>query len=175
MLAPTTFIFDIETIPDTDGFRLFNRLPETVSDRNITLMMNAERLAETGSTFPRHHLNRIVALSLIIVKPNGALTLQSFGRNGEDEKTIISRFFKGIDMFSPTLVSWNGGGFDLPVLHYRALKHGVTASVYFDVGDDNKEAKWNNYLGRFHWKHIDMMDVLSGYQMRSVAPLNDIA
>ena len=35
--------------------------------------------------------------------------------------------------------------------------------------------RYNNYLGRFHWRHIDMMDVLAGYQMRSVAPLDDIA
>ena len=32
------------------------------------------------------------------------------------------------------MVSWNGGGFDLPVLHYRGMLHGVTAPRYWDLG-----------------------------------------
>jgi predicted PolB exonuclease-like 3'-5' exonuclease len=39
----------------------------------------------------------------------------------------VVRFFDGIDKFTPELVSWNGGGFDLPVLHYRALRFKVAA------------------------------------------------
>ncbi|MBL8197443.1 MAG: 3'-5' exonuclease, partial [Chromatiales bacterium] len=35
--------------------------------------------------------------------------------------------------------------------------------------------RYNNYLSRFHWRHIDLMDVLSGFQGRSRASLNDIA
>nr|MDJ0928432.1 3'-5' exonuclease [Gammaproteobacteria bacterium] len=73
------------------------------------------------------------------------------------------------------LVSWNGGGFDLPVLHYRALKHGVSAPTYWEVGDDNRDFRYNNYLNRFHWRHIDLMDVLSGFQNRARAGLDDIA
>jgi predicted PolB exonuclease-like 3'-5' exonuclease len=30
---------------------------------------------------------------------------------------IIQRFFAGVERYSPELISWNGGGFDLPVLH----------------------------------------------------------
>ena len=44
----------------------------------------------------------------------------------------------------------NGGGFDLPVLHYRALLHGVSAPRYWESGDDDQGFRWNNYLNRFH-------------------------
>ena len=48
---------------------------------------------------------------------------------------LIERFFDGLEKFSPDLVSWNGAGFDLPVLHYRASLHGVQAARYWETGD----------------------------------------
>jgi len=44
----------------------------------------------------------------------------------------VRRFFDGIEKYTPQLVSWNGGGFDLPVLHYRGLVHGVSAPRYWN-------------------------------------------
>ena len=87
----------------------------------------------------------------------------------------MKRFFDGIDRYTPELVSWNGGGFDLPVLHYRALLHKVVSHRYWDVGDDDREFRFNNYLSRFHWRHIDLMDVISGFQNRGRAGLDDIS
>jgi predicted PolB exonuclease-like 3'-5' exonuclease len=56
---------------------------------------------------------------------------------------------------------------DLPVLHYRALVHGVKAHRYWDLGeDDHARFKWNNYIGRYHMRHLDLMDLLSLYQPR---------
>jgi predicted PolB exonuclease-like 3'-5' exonuclease len=43
------------------------------------------------------------------------------------------------------------------------------------MGDSDQSFRWNNYLSRFHWRHIDLMDVLSGFQGRSRAPLDEIA
>jgi hypothetical protein len=88
---------------------------------------------------------------------------------------VIQRFFDGIDKFTPTLVSWNGGGFDLPVLHYRALLHGIQAPRYWDTGGDDREFKWNNYLSRYHERHSVLMDVLAGYQLRANAKLDEVA
>ena len=72
-------------------------------------------------------------------------------------------------------MSWNGSGFDLPVLHYRALKHGIQAPRYWEMGDSDREFRYSNYLSRFHWRHIDLMDVLAGFQMRGRASLDQIA
>ncbi len=75
----------------------------------------------------------------------------------------------------PTLVSWNGSGFDLPVLNYRALRHGVRAHRYWEVGETDREFRYNNYLSRFHWRHIDLMDVLSGYGASGRGSLDTVA
>jgi predicted PolB exonuclease-like 3'-5' exonuclease len=88
---------------------------------------------------------------------------------------LIERFFDGLDKFTPDLVSWNGAGFDLPVLHYRSLLHSVTAARYWETGDGDHSFRYSNYLSRFHWRHMDLMDILSGFQGRGRASLDDIA
>jgi predicted PolB exonuclease-like 3'-5' exonuclease len=87
----------------------------------------------------------------------------------------VQRFYDGIDRYTPDLVSWNGAGFDLPVLHYRALRHGVQAPRYWEMGDEDRSFRYNNYLSRFHWRHVDLMDVLAGFQNRARAPLDAVA
>ena len=91
------------------------------------------------------------------------------------ECNVIQSFFNMIERHTPQLVTWNGGGFDLPVLHYRGLRHGVVASKYWDLGDDDREFKFNNYIGRYHLRHLDLMDLLSMYQPRGAAPLDAMA
>ncbi len=73
------------------------------------------------------------------------------------------------------LVSWNGGGFDLPVLHYRSLLHGISAPRYWETGNDDQSFRWNNYISRYHERHTDLMDIISGYQPRAFAPLDEVA
>lgn len=80
-----------------------------------------------------------------------------------------------IEKYTPPLVSWNGGGFDLPVLHYRALVNGIAAPRYWNLGQDDRGFKFNNYISRYHMRHIDLMDVLAMYQARANAPLDALA
>jgi predicted PolB exonuclease-like 3'-5' exonuclease len=72
-------------------------------------------------------------------------------------------------------VSWNGGGFDLPVLSYRAMLCGSRATKYWDQGEDDRDFRFNNYVSRYHARHLDLMDILAMYQPRNNAPLDDVA
>lgn len=174
-MTMNVFIFDIETIPDVAGARRLWGL-HGQSDQAVADVMYNKRNQQTGGTsdFPRHHLHRIVAIS-VVLRHADKLKVWSLGDADSSEGELITRFFDGIEKYSPTIVSWNGGGFDLPVLHYRALINGVSAPRYWDTGQEDTSFRYNNYLGRFHWRHIDLMDVISGYQGRAVAPLDDIA
>ena len=62
------------------------------------------------------------------------LKIASVGNPADPEPELIRRFFDLVDSYVPQLVSWNGGGFDLPVLNHRALIHGVTAAKYWELG-----------------------------------------
>lgn len=168
-----TLAFDIETIPDVDlGRRLYGL--EGVSDEEVAKAMTFRQLQDAGTEFLPVFQHRIVAISAVM-RHGDSLKIWSLGTPESDERELVQRFFDGIDRFTPELVSWNGGGFDLPVLHYRALLHGVRSPRYWDVGDEDREFRFNNYLGRFHWRHIDLMDVLSGFQARARAGLDNVA
>jgi predicted PolB exonuclease-like 3'-5' exonuclease len=167
------FSFDIETIPDVDSGRELFEL-DGLSDADVGTAMSFMRLQKTGSDFLPLHLQRIVAIS-VAFRTGDSFRVWTLGDRDADEGEIIRRFFEGVDRYSPELVSWNGGGFDLPVLHYRALLHGVQAPRYWETGDNDRDFRYNNYLSRFHWRHIDLMDVLAGFQPRGRASLDQIA
>jgi predicted PolB exonuclease-like 3'-5' exonuclease len=167
-------VFDIETIPDAGGLRKLWELGPEVSDAAVVDLASQRRRQATGSDFLPPHLHRVVAISCALRERDG-VRIWSLGTAQDDERALVQRFFDGIEKYTPQIVSWNGSGFDLPVLHYRALFHGIPACCYWDTGDNNKDFKWNNYLSRFHARHTDLMDVLAGYQNRAWAPLDEIA
>ena len=169
----TILVFDIETIPDVEtGRRLYDL--DGLSDEDTASALFALRRAKVGHDFLPLHLQKVVAISLVLSNASN-LKVWSLGDEQSDEKELITRFFNGIDKHTPTLVSWNGSGFDLPVLHYRALLHKISAPTYWEAGDNQQPFRWNNYLNRFHYRHLDVMDVVAGYQNKAFAPLDEIA
>ena len=172
-----TLVFDIETVPDVATGRRLYQLQD-LSDSDVARVMASKQAQKTGkSDFLPLYLHRVVAISTLLDEPDKPVRVWSPGAPDSSEKEIIERFFNGIHRYSPTLVSWNGSGFDLPVLHYRSLLHGVDARRYWETGDseESREFRFNNYLSRYHWRHIDLMDILSGFNLRATASLESIA
>ena len=169
-----TLVFDIETVPDIAGGRRLYGLDGLDDAAAGEALFKLRRQETGGSDFIRHSLQRVVCISAVLRSRDG-VKVWTLGDESESEAQIIKRFFDGLEKTQPTLVSWNGSGFDLPVLHYRALIHGIQAPSYWDQGEHNRDAKFNNYLGRFHSRHTDLMDLLAGYQARAVQPLDQVA
>ena len=167
-------VFDIETVPDADGLRKLWQLDAGVSDDAVVDLAQQRRRQATGNDFLPPHVQRVVAISCALRSDDG-VRVWSLGSPADSEREIVQRFFDGIEKYTPQLVSWNGSGFDLPVLHYRALIHGIPGCSYWDQGENDREFKFNNYLSRFHTRHTDLMAVLAGYQNRAWAPLDEIA
>lgn len=167
-------VFDIETIPDVDGVRKLRDLPATMTDAEVAEFAFAARREKTGSDFMPHHLQKVAAISCVFRDDEG-FRVRSLGGLEDGEARLVQDFFRVIERYTPQLVSWNGGGFDLPVLHYRALVHGVCAPRYWEMGDEDRDFKWNNYLSRYHTRHLDLMDLLALYTGRANAPLDELA
>ena len=164
--------FDIETVPDAAGLRKLYSLSADVSDVEVVDMALQRRRQTVGHDFLPLHQHRVVAIACALRERDG-FRVWSLGEPGESEAQLIQRFFDGIERFSPQLVSWNGGGFDLPVLNYRGMLHGVRAARYWELGDDDRDFRYNNYISRYHTRHLDLMDLLGMYQAR--VPLDEFA
>jgi predicted PolB exonuclease-like 3'-5' exonuclease len=168
-------VFDIESIPDIAGLRALRGTPAEATDEQVYAAWLAERKDKGQSDFMPLHLQRVLCISVVFRNSEG-LRIHSFvDRDDQSEGKVVQTFFHAVEKHMPQLVSWNGSGFDLPVLHYRGLRHGVEASKYWDMGEDDREFKWNNYISRYHMRHLDLMDLLAMYSPKNNAPLDAMA
>ena len=176
----TLFVFDIETVPDTDSVpHLTGETDPDVAVRRAAL--EAYHLDITGgkNPFPRQPFHRVVAISFLeaeIARDGRAETyhlreLRSGGDASSSEADLVAGFFQHLERQKPRLVSFNGRGFDLPVLKYRAMVHGVRAPYFFGAGD-----KWNSYQSRYaaDW-HCDLIEVLSDFGASARIKLNEVS
>lgn len=185
-------VFDLETVPDVAGLRRLRPQWAQLSDEALAERAFAERRERTGHDFLPLHCHRIVAIGCGFRDASG-FKVRCLGSAADPEARLVQEFFRVIERHTPQLVSWNGTGFDLPVLHYRGLIHGVSAPRYWDQGQElggpgsqgaqggqrgtsgDREFRWNNYLGRYHSRHLDLMDLLALYQGRAAVPLDELA
>lgn len=180
MQHQTLFVFDIETIYD---LKATQSLIGTDEQDPIILRQQLEQyhLDATGgnNSFPRQPFHKVIAISFLearIVKSSDGSEeyelqeLRSGSKENADEKELLEGFFQYLSKIKPRLVSYNGRSFDLPVLRYRALMHGITAPWFYRSGD-----KWNSYTQRYSadW-HCDLLDVLSDYGASARCRLNEI-
>jgi len=166
--------FDIETIPDCAGIRGLYGLPADLPDADVAELAFQKRRVSSGSDFLPPHLQRIIVIGCVL-REGDSVQVFSIAEPERDEPAIIRKFFDGIDKYTPQLVSWNGTGFDLPVLNCRTLLCGGCAVKFWDQGEDDRDFRYNNYVNRYHARHLDLMDVLALYQPRNNVPLDEMA
>lgn len=157
-------VFDIETIADTDAARRIYPQLATLNDEDTLSALTAIRTQEAGHDFMRLPLQRIVCISALYIK-DGVMSLFSLSADKFSEKDILLKFFRAFSDVNhlPQLVSWNGSGFDIPVLIYRAMQYDLSAPWLFEEGARIKNMRYDNYVNRFQTRHLDLMDRFSHY------------
>ena len=183
-------VLDIETIPDesvwTRGEPTYKLIPRP-SDISIKGAFRGEAYAELSEPFPPPQAHRVVALAYVDVELDVAKSPRY--KCGEvrttcmwDERRdpvaerecelfLLSSFSKSVDQLASsgkvTLVTWNGRGFDLPVISLRSLKLGVPCEWYYA----DRDVRY-----RFSQEgHLDLMDFLSDYGAARNMKLGDVA
>ncbi|MFZ2554122.1 3'-5' exonuclease [Psychrobacter sp. BF1] len=162
--ANPVLVFDIETVADTAGARrIYPQLSE-LNDADTLSALTAIRLQEAGHDFMRLPLQRIVCISALYIK-DGQLSLFSLTADRFSEEEILTKFFRAFSEVEklPQLISWNGSGFDIPVLIYRAMQYNLAAPWLFEEGERIKNMRFDNYVNRFQTRHLDLMDRFSQY------------
>ncbi|MDX8390889.1 MAG: 3'-5' exonuclease [Mariprofundaceae bacterium] len=175
-----TLVFDIETVPDADASRRILHQPSlTDSEARDALSCYFLEKTEGRNDFPRQPFHQVLSISYahLISEPgeNGQelilRRISSGGNESSSEQELITGFFNIIAQRAPRLVSYNGRGFDIPVLKYRAMVHGITAPRWFKEGD-----RYHSYDSRYsHKYHLDLLEVLSDHGASARCSLDEIA
>jgi predicted PolB exonuclease-like 3'-5' exonuclease len=149
--------FDIETIPDPEiGERLFG-FTGTASEVAEALLRYRSEETSGKTTMLKPPYHRIVMISLAWLDPlKPQFKLSSLGNGTQDEAELIRQFFRALSHPRPfTLISWNGKGFDLPVIFHRAMLHWIPLT----------SGSGRDLFSRYGEDHLDLMDILASYGM----------
>jgi hypothetical protein len=102
------------------------------------------------------HLEIVSGAIIALVSIEGQIRVQTprllGGPSGGDEAAILRDFVTMVGERRPVLVSWNGRGFDLPLVIARCMRHGVVARWLWDRDFEDR------YRGSCH---IDLQDAVS--------------
>jgi predicted PolB exonuclease-like 3'-5' exonuclease len=152
-------VWDIETVPDLKGFA-------AASGHNGS--GDEEVRAAMGDKFPKHIYHSIICIGALIARrEDGRWTVTALGAphvGDRSEKALISSFVERIAELEPQLVTFNGSTFDLPVLRYRALVHGVAAPGFSS----------RPYFNRYTEDAVDLCDVLSSFSSQAKVTLHEL-
>jgi predicted PolB exonuclease-like 3'-5' exonuclease len=158
-------IFDCETIPDIELIKKSYDV-SGLSEYEGTIKAQEEYRQKHNSTFLPLPYHRLVALSAVIADEFGNfIKVGDFGEGSDKEVDIIAHFFRFIEDKNPKLVSFNGRGFDIPMLLIRAMKYNLSIPAYFDQNNPIiGKSKWENYRQRYaeHF-HTDLLDSLGSF------------
>jgi predicted PolB exonuclease-like 3'-5' exonuclease len=154
-------LFDIETRIDKPLVRQVFHRHEDIGEEEA-FQRTREQLAarsRSGSDFFPVAFHIPVAIVIGDVDDRRVLTgVQTVAPDG-DEKALVCAFWDRLEQFRGTLVSFNGRGFDLPVLELAALRHGCRIPRYFQAG----------FRYRYSDEaHYDLYDFLTNTGMYSV-------
>ncbi len=179
MTHRSLLVFDIETVPDTEAVPNLTGFAEPdIAARRAEIERYHLEITEGRNSFPRQPFHRIVAISFLraeIDREDGSEVyylqeLRSGGTPDSPEHDLVAGFFQFFERHRPRLVSFNGRTFDLPVLKYRAMMHGIATPYLYNAGD-----RWQGYNSRYaaDW-HCDLLEVLSDYGASARVRLNEV-
>lgn len=157
------FVFDAETIPDFDLLRRILNEPEI--DEQQLLLRATDELSRNQSGFLPPMYHRLISWVGLWIENSGQ-PAQKAAWSGEDEKEGLQQLFSALSTYKDFgLIHHNGRGFDLPLLSYRAMKHGIQIPVRLNSHDIRY---------RFSKANLDLMDEFSNYGASSYPKLKHL-
>lgn len=127
----THLVLDIETIPDPELPRL-----------------------DDSDKVPPPPFNKIVTLGCLLLEDYVPKRMGVVGEH-KDEGAMLADFAQWLDTKKPTVITWNGRTFDMPVITSRALRHGISMPWWFH--DRNTRYRYSTE------GHFDLMDFLADF------------
>jgi predicted PolB exonuclease-like 3'-5' exonuclease len=149
-------VLDTESVPDGDLIRRLRYPNDDITPDEAIARAQAEMREQspTASEFLPVTLQYPVAVCVLKVADD--FTLQNLACLDAPQfrtEEIVRQFWRGVELYpGARIVSFNGRGFDLPLLELAAYDYGFCARDYFI-----------NSRNRFQGKHLDLMDWLSNF------------
>ena len=155
-------VFDVEAVADGELVSRVRYPRESLSAAEAIARYRAERLEQTGSDFlpPTFMLPISVAIAKVAADFQ-LIDLTVLDAPRYRPHVITRLFWQGWTHYhSPTFVTFNGRGYDIPVLELAAYRYGLSLPDWFNIEARSFEQSRNRYRTE---SHLDLMDLFSNF------------
>jgi len=154
-------VFDIESVADAALVAKLRYPTEQIEPAEAVRRYRDELIAKFDSDFIPYTFQ--LPVSIVVAKVAADFRLIDLVALDEPEfrpHIITEKFWRGWDAYRrPTLVSFNGRTFDVPLLELAAFRYGISLAGWFSGGKSYEQPR-NRYNNE---AHLDLFDVLTNY------------
>jgi len=155
-------VFDVESVADRELVARIRYPREAIEPAEALRRYRAELMEKYGSDFIPYTFQ--IPISVVAAKLSGDFQLIDVVALDEPEfrpHVITDKFWRGWEAYRrPTLVSFNGRSFDIPLLELAAFRFGVSAASWFNTSGKSFEQP----RGRYNVQaHLDLCELLTNF------------
>lgn len=155
-------VFDIETVIDGDLVAKTCYPADGISGQEAIERLRTDRLTSSHSAFCPYTYH--IPACLVVAKVRRDLTLDGLVALDQPQfrsEAITHDFWRGWNAYGrPTLVTFNGRSFDLPVLELACFRYGVSVPAWFSQSGRAFEQPRNRYNMD---AHLDLLELLTNF------------
>ncbi len=155
-------VFDIESIADGELISKVKYAGENYSAGEAVDTYCGELLERFGSEFIPSTYHLPVAIAIIKVDEQlRIIDIVTLDAPEYRPHMIAKNFWDGWRAYKmPTLVSFNGRSYDIPVMELAAFRYGISIPEWFNLN----EKSWGQRRNRYnHTAHFDLQDILTNF------------
>lgn len=155
-------VFDVESVVDGDLVSAIRYPDESLSAAEATAKYRAELLEKTGGDFvPYTFQLPLVVAAAKVAADYSLLDLAVLDEEQLRPHVVTERFWRGWEVFGrPTLVTFNGRTFDLPLLELAAFRYGVGVPAWYAETARSFEQPRNRFNQA---AHFDLQELLTNF------------
>lgn len=155
-------VFDTESIADATLVAKLRYATEGLSPGDAVRRYRDELMEKYDSDFIPYSFQ--VPISVVVGKVTADFALEDIVALDEPEyrpHVIAENFWRGWEKYRrPTLISFNGRGFDLPLLELAAFRYGISVPGWFQGAGKPFDQPRNRYNTT---AHIDLCELLTNF------------
>ena len=155
-------VFDIESVADAELVAKLRYAGESLEPAEAVRRYRGELLEKYESDFIPYTFQ--IPVSVAVGKVSGDFRLADVVVLDEPQfrpHVITENFWRGWEKYRrPTLVSFNGRGFDLPLLELAAFRYGLSVPGWFRSDGKSFEQARSRYNTK---SHIDLCELLTNF------------
>jgi len=156
------FVFDTESVADGNLVARIRYPGQDLKPAEATATYRADMFAKYDSDFIPYTYQ--MPISVAIGKVNADFELLEIVVLDDPlfrPHVITENFWRGwLKYQKPTLVSFNGRTFDIPLLELAAFRYGISVPEWFSIGEKAYDQRRNRYN---HNSHLDLQELFTNF------------